>query len=275
MTSYPKSKFIRAVWTFNAIAFAILLSIALLSEIPFNYLSSFFAEEDHERGLIVGSKAEKASKLNVDLQHLMYDTPTRIDSTDFFFTPVVVLDKDLPQSIKDDINSAADMSIYMVGAAINILFFNKDRSQVRKLLTNNGYIDEYSIGIGNYDYNTRNNKHLPFAIYKIALNDDNGDSRINEEDNAPYYLSDLDGTNLRQITPDSLDLSRAWFSDNYTEIYFDEVIEDKSSPLTYKNYYEKTRIVYYYSLLSEEFRRFDELQEEFIEIQKAFNNSAR
>lgn len=163
----------------------------------------------------------------------------------------------------------------MVGAAINILFFDKDRTQVRRLLQRNGFIDEYSFGVNRYDFLSLNEKFRPYAIYKIALKDDNGDSRINEADNTPYYLSDLDGTNLRQITPDSLNLTIAWYSDDFNEIYFDEVIEDKSNPLAFTGYFEKTRNIYFYSLLSDEFKPFSKLQEEFNNVQNTFSNSGQ
>lgn len=272
MTPSTKSKFFAVIWAFNAIALAIILLVGLFQTIPFDRLSNLFQEEELDRGLIVGDIAERAENLNVNLQHLTYESPTRINNTEYFYSPVVVMDKDLPQKTKDMINSAADISIYMVGAAINILFFNEDRTEVRKLLPENGYIGEYRIGIDRYEYSTREYKSLPFAIYQIALSDDNGDFRINDKDMMPYYLSDLDGNNLRQITPDTLNLSNVWFSDNYNEIYFDHVEVDKNKPLVYEGYYEKTRTVYYYNLKTNEFNRFDALQNEFNDIQNTFKN---
>ncbi|WP_421773097.1 hypothetical protein [Gracilimonas sp.] len=270
--SYPRSKFMRVVWTFNGIGLAVLILVAIISEIPYKVLTSFFEEDQVERGLIVGKKANKAGELNIDLQHLIYERPSKIDSSDFYYSPVVVMDKKLPQKVLNDINSAADMSIYMIGAAVNIIFFNEDRTVVRRLLPSNGYISEHLIGGERYSPYGGKRSNFPFALYRVALSDDNGDSRINGEDNMPYYLSDLDGTNFRQITPDTLNLDSYWFSDNYNEIYFDEIIVDKNSPLVLENYYEKTRQVYYYNLLTNEFRRFDELQNEFDDIQNSFDN---
>lgn len=271
---YPKSKFMKIIWTFNGIAFALLLVLTLPTVLR-EFIRSdfnFFTDPTHEQGLIVGKKADKAGELNVDLQHLIYDRPTRIDSTNFYYTSVVVMDKKLPKDIKDMINSAADISIYMVGASINMIFFNEDRSVVRRLLPKNGYINDYIIGGERYSYSNNEKSFFPFALYRIALKDDNGDSRINSKDSMPYYLSNLDGTNLRQITPDSLELDSYWFSDNYNEIYFDEIIEDKNSPLVFENYYEKTRKVYYYNLNTNEFGLFEALQNEFNNIQSSFEN---
>ncbi|MEP5943357.1 MAG: hypothetical protein ABJ356_02290, partial [Balneola sp.] len=145
--SYPKSKVMRIVWGFNGIA----LSIVLIMIIPQGFYElkrTFFNDSynENDRGLIVGKKAERAGELNIDLQHLMYVRPVKIDSTDFYYSSVVVQDKELPQQVIDDINSAADISIFMVGARINIIFFNEDRTEVRRLLPANGYISDVSIG---------------------------------------------------------------------------------------------------------------------------------
>lgn len=231
--------------------------------------------EENEKGLIVGKKAIRARELNIDLQHLMYERPKKIDSTEFYYSSVIVQDKELPQQIIDDINSAADISPYMVGARINIIFFNEDRSEVRRLLPTNGYIFDVSIGSEIAFYYGNKDNFYNFNLYSIALSDDNGDGRINNNDRVPYYISDLDGTNLRQITPDSLNLDSYWISENENEIYFDRVIEDTSKPLienSSKSYFEKTRIVYYYNLKTNQFKRFDKLQEEFDSIQKSFRN---
>lgn len=274
--SYTKSKFMKIVWGFNGIA----LSIVLIMIIPqgiYELKRTFFNDSynENDRGLIVGKKAERAGELNIDLQHLMYVRPVKIDSTAFYYSSVVVQDKELPQQVIDDINSAADISIFMVGARINIIFFNEDRTEVRRLLPANGYISDVSIGSEISSYYGSNNTFYDFNLYSIALSDDNGDGRINENDNMPYYISNLDGTDLRQITPDSLKLDSYWISDNENEIYFDRLIEDTSKPLIgngRRNYFEKTRIVYYYNLKTNEFKLFDELQSEFDSIQESFKN---
>ncbi|MEP4923486.1 MAG: hypothetical protein ABJ048_04160, partial [Balneola sp.] len=231
--SYPKSKFMKIVWGFNGIALALILILAIpqaVGEYNRQFLSNSNYQEN-ERGLIVGEKAEKAGKLDIDLQHLMYERPQKIDSTEFYYSSVIVQDKDLPQQVIDDINSAADISPYMVGARINIIFFNEDRSEVRRLLPTNGYISDVSIGSEISTYYGSDDAFYNFNLYSIALSDDNGDGRVNGNDIMPYYISNLDGTELRQITPDSLTLDSYWISDNENEIYFDRVIEDTSKPL--------------------------------------------
>ncbi|RNC85215.1 MAG: hypothetical protein ED557_00095 [Balneola sp.] len=260
------------VWTFNGIGLAVLIVISIIDILPFHRVGYWFESDTSEKGLIVAKKAERAEQLNIDLQHLIYDQPTSIKNSEFYYSPVIVQDKDLPRDVVDMINSASDISIYMVGAAINVIFFNKDRTEVRRLLPNNGYIHSFTIGSREGRYYSQDEEHLPFAIYKIALADNNGDSRINDKDFTPYYISDLDGTNLRQITPDSLDLRQIWFSDDYNEIYFDRVLEDRDSPLAYRNHFEKTRIIYYYNINRDEFKMFDELQNEFLDIQNSFKN---
>ncbi len=274
--SFFKSKFMKIVWGFNGIAIALILITAIPGAFN-NFKREVFGNSyvENERGIIVGKKAERAGELDVDLQHLMYDKPKKIDSTDFYYSSVIVQDKDLPQQVIDDINAAADISPYMVGARINIIFFNEGRSEVRRLLPTNGYISDVSIGSEITSHYSSNDTFYDFNLYSIALSDDNGDGRVNESDNMPYYISNLDGTDLRQITPDSLKLDSYWISENDNEIYFDRVIEDTSKPLIgngRRNYFEKTRIVYYYNLKTDKFKQFDELQAEFNSIQNSFKN---
>lgn len=269
----PKTKYMKAVWTFNGIALAILLLIGLISELPIRYFIQMFEEEPVERGIIVGSKAERASDRNINLQHLVYQRPTKIKNSDYFYSPIVVMDKDLPDDIIDDIESASDYSVYIIGAAINILFFDENGTMVRKLLPENGYIEEYLIGYERYNYFSSDEITMPFALYQIAMSDDNGDSRINDEDSTPFYISKLDGTDLRKITPDSLQLHKGWFSEDFNTIFFEEVLIDTDSPLAYKGYFEKTRVIYRYDIKEDIFKRFDALQEEFEKIQNSFDNT--
>ena len=266
----------KIVWGFNGVGFAILLLMLIPTAYhqfvrDFNFFNDPY--DENNKGIIVGKKADKAGELNIDLQHLMYERPTKIDSTKFYYSSVLVLDKDLPKEVKDDLSAAADFSPYLIGARVNIIFFNENRSEVRRLLPSNGYIFNYSVGSEISSYYGSDDVFYNFNLYRIALADDNGDGRINKNDNMPYYLSNLDGTGLRKITPDSLKLDSYWVSDNENEIYFDRVIEDKSKPLigdNRKSYFEKTRIVYYYNLKTNQFKRFDELQDEFDSIQDSF-----
>jgi len=258
-----KSKTTRFVWTINGYLFLVLLLSALwqlLTDIDFTGFNS----AEHERGLIVGNAADVVRNLDISVQHLEYDRPTHIANSPYYYSSVYVMDKDMPESVKDAISSAGDISRALIGAQINVLFFKEDRSEVHKLLEHNGYIHKIGTPPNRSDGFLQN-----YLIYHISLRDTNGDSRINQDDAMAYYLSDLSGKVLRQITPDSLQLSDYWFSSDYSEIYFEELIEDSLESID--GYQLQKRKLYYYNVESEQFGGFNALQDVFAEIEAEYS----
>lgn len=254
------------VW--NIIGILILLGIVISVIIVITYTVN--TNNELETGLIVGDKRNIAEQLNVDLQHLMYDRPKKIAFSDYYLCEVIVLDKDLPKEVSRDIRSANDFSIYLIGAMVNIIFYNSDRSQVHKLLDEYAYISELSFPGGRWV--NQNDSTQKFILYNISFDDNNGDGRINDYDNSSYYISDLSGMNLKQITPTELNLNSYWFSNNHEEIYFERIEEQEDKNIL--GQYLKTREVFFYNIQRNQFGKFDELQEIFNEIQNGFINTS-
>ena len=265
-----ESRFNKFIWTYNGVAIFLVVTISLVAILA-EQVPKLLGPPDYERGLIVGKKVKVAHELNVDLQHLVYDSPLRVAKTDYYLSEVVVLDKEIPKEVKESIAKANDISMQVIGATVNIIFFKADRSIVRRLLPKNGYIAKVSVD--RYSYGIEKEKTQPFIVYKIAMDDTNKDSRINDSDHMSYYLSDLDGQNLNRITPDTLKLETYWLADDYSEIYFEQVTEDRGSPLGYEDYFAKTRVLYYYNVETRTFGRFDALQNQFDDIQKEFRSN--
>ena len=264
-----ESKFNKIVWTINGIG---ILLILLISSGYFvvNYINKL-SKPEYERGLLVTADNEKLRNIKLNFQHIMYQTPEKIDTTDVYLTRVTILDKKLPDEIKKAFSEAAQISYDLVGATINVIFFTADRSEVYKLLPHNAYIDDISFPTSStYSYYDRddNTKTQPFILYKIAMNDNNGDKRINDKDNMSYYISDLRGKNLHRITPDTLKLDNYWFTRDYKEIYFESIKEVKTEEdLPYPL---KERKLYYYNVASKKFGSFDKIQNLLQGIQKDF-----
>jgi hypothetical protein len=270
------SKFLKILWTINGIGILIILVI-----IGINQLASIlknFTDDEFETGLLVGNDTNqnyKLDSLKFELQHIIYDRPQKIGSTDFYLSEVTIFDKKMPQEIKDAFKEAAQMNEMMFGAAINVLFFKEDRSEVYPLLDRNAYIDDISFpGKQRYRYyndeSEDEKKIQPYIIYKIALNDNNGDNRINSEDNMSYYISNLYGKNFEKITPDTLKIDHFWFTNDYKEIYFEafkdvEISEDLP-------YLLKERDLYYYNISQKKFAKFDQIETEMKKIQDNFIN---
>ena len=270
------SKFSKILWTINGIGiFVVLLVIGINQIVP---LIESFSKDEFETGILVGKNEKQKYRLDslkFELQHIIYDQPQKIKSTDFYLSEVTVYDKKMPQDIKNALMEAAQINEKMFGATINILFFKEDRSEVYPLLNQNAYIDQVSFpreqSYRRYGYEPDNKDKLqPYIIYKIAMNDDNGDNRINSEDNMSYYISDLFGKNLEQITPDTLTIDNFWFTEDFKEIYFEAFKDIEISE--YLPYLLKERYLYYYNISQKKFAKFDQIETELKKIQDKYIN---
>jgi hypothetical protein len=206
----------------------------------------------------------------LDLQHIVYDSPENIATKNIYFSRVTILDKKLPEDVRKAISEAAQISMDLIGATINLVFFTSDRKEVYKLLEHNAYINKISYPSGKY-YKKDTEKIQPFMLYEIAMEDNNNDHRINDDDNMSYYISDLSGKNLRKITPDTLGIDNYWYTDDYSEIYFESVKEVKTSDDL--GYSIKDRTIYFYNVAENKFGRFDEIGKVVQEIKKDFINN--
>lgn len=235
------------------------------------------SDDQYDRGILVGSNENQKYKLDsikFDLQHIIYDHPQKIKSTDYYLSEVTIYDKKMPQEIKNAFMEAAQINEKMFGSTINVLFFKEDRSEVYSLLDRNAYIEDISYPgeqkYRYYDYSEEDERRIqPYIIYKIALSDDNNDNRINSEDKMSYYITDLHGKNLERITPDTLMIDNFWFTKDYKEIYFESFNDVKISEEL--PYLLKERDLYYYNINQKKFGKFDKMETELKKVQEKYN----
>ena len=269
-----RQKASKLVWTINGYLLLLFL-IAAIWVIGADVISNLRREAiPVERGAIVGEASRVAQRLAVTPQHLEYDHPERVADSKYFLSSVYVMDKELPPEVQKAIESSGDVSRNLIGARVNVLIFSEDRTEVTKLIDGFGYINR----IANPRVVQRYRQSSPevglpqHILFEIALRDTNGDQRINAEDRMAYFLSDYSGKNLRQITPDSLNLVEHWYTSDNQGIFFEEVVVGSTEKIYGVEYTLDERRLYYYDLESEQFEAFDELQvvfEEVIEEYKA------
>ena len=117
--------------------------------------------------------------------------PIKIPFSDFLYVPII-----------GDLNDEMDLqrtyeiktSNLTVEYTSNIIFFDKDSTELRKLLSENGSVNMMFVGPGKSDFES--NK----IIYVIAESDTNKDGKVDFGDNHYLYFSELDGTGLTRIT---------------------------------------------------------------------------
>lgn len=263
----------KRVWAINGYLLLVVL-VALLWRIGADLLPSLGQElATIERGALVGEAAQVARQLESLPQHLTYDPPERIADSEYFLTSIYVMDKELPPPVQAALETAGDISRNMIGARVNVLIFSEDRREVNKLLDGFGYIHrvEYPRARRTAPQMATRPQHL---LFEIATDDTNGDHRINEADRMAYYLSDFSGKNLRQITPDTLDLGRYWYTRDHQGLFFEEVKVGPEARVYGVTYTLDERRLYYYDLQTGQFAAFERLQQTFEEVLAAFQVGA-
>jgi hypothetical protein len=263
-----KSRASRFVWAVNGYLLLALLIFALGQVV----LSSGLLRpkpEPFERGMIVGQAAQLSRALDIDVQHPEYETPSRVGNSSYFSSSVYVMDKNMPREVREAIASAGDISRDMIGARINILFFDEGTRTVNRLLPSFGYIDLADVPRGQSGRDGAV-QHRQYIVYRIADRDTNGDGRINDSDDMAYYTSDLSGSNLQRVTPKGLRLETHWFSEDYSQIFFEQVEVEPGEFVPGTDYALRHRHIFVYDVDQGIFGSFDALQQEFNRLQEEF-----
>ncbi len=265
------NKLTRIVWSINGYLLLALLAIGL-GQLVTEKVSDWGRLSAIDTGIVVGDIPSSRDSLSGGVQHLEYDSPTRIEGSDYYFSPVYVMDTDVTDDVlaqlEEVVSSAGDVPRRLLQARVNVLFFKSDLSDVRALFSNPAYIDEIAapqhtaIHRGNQVEYPLGNRML----YKLALRDSNGDHRLNEQDDMAYFLSDSSGRDLVQITPDSLIISRYWFLEGTGHIAFESLETGTVEAVQGFRYQKRTRRIYTYDLETGTFESFDELQNVFDKI---------
>jgi hypothetical protein len=266
-----KSKLLNVMWAINGIAFFLLVIFGIVYLVFETFPQLFEEDYEYNKGVIIGRKQEKATELGIDLQHVLYDSPQKVPYSNYYYSEVRVLDKEIPKEFLKTIASANDVSLNMIGGTINIIFYNDEQDEVHTLLEDYGFIEK--VNMPRYYRNIAEDKQKKrdYILYEISLDDTNGDMRINSEDSSAYFISDLNGRNLKRITPMGLDLDYHWLDESYDRIYFEniEILKDKDE----LGFLLKTRHIYIYDLKADKFSKLEKLQQTFDEIQEKFRNS--
>ncbi len=90
------------------------------------------------------------------------------------------------------------------GPLVNVLFLPVDGGTGRLLLNRPGYIRGIEFSQARPRYPAERIDSVPWITYEIAFKDTDRSGRLDEDDAAELYISDLDGGNLRRVLPPGL-----------------------------------------------------------------------
>ncbi|HKP73904.1 MAG TPA: hypothetical protein VJT67_00115 [Longimicrobiaceae bacterium] len=93
------------------------------------------------------------------------------------------------------------------GPMVNVVFVDSGKPQGRLLLDRAAYI--HSLRYPGADPGSRDSLQT-WISYEISIADTNQDGELDSEDDASLWVSALDGTGFRRVTPDGLHVTQHW-----------------------------------------------------------------
>jgi hypothetical protein len=94
------------------------------------------------------------------------------------------------------------------GVLVNVVFIDSGKPAGRLLLDRPAYLEE--VRFPHATDRSAADSLQTWISYEIALADTNGDGTLDDDDEASLYVSALDGTGFRRVTPDGLDVIHHW-----------------------------------------------------------------
>ncbi len=258
------SRFFKFIWGANGLLIFFLALLGVLYAVILISAEFSNRQDLYEKGVVLEKTEPGAPQINLGRQHLFYDKPEKISGSHYYFAKIYIVDKEITPSLREQIKRANDISLDLFGGTVNVLFFRTHPDSAHSLLPGFGFISEMNVP----NRYIKNKEPRKYILYKIALEDNNGDGRINKKDRSAYYISDPRGKNLQRITPDSLNLSYWIDRDNENLIFFSRVQKEKER--NELGIFLRTRSLYQYNIATGKFRRLDFVQTLFDSLQKAY-----
>jgi hypothetical protein len=199
-------RWLKRLWLVNGVLILIAFGMMFVEQAA----SQFSHYKPTPEGPIVGGKLEKAKADTLALQDITSSIPSRIGNTKYCYITLSAKDLTKPARIpksSDEPSKAQYFSAQIqrdaidalpTDEAINLIFLSDDGSDVRLLLNEKGAI------IGT-DIPSSDDTIQSFNLYYIVFRDTDGNGRLTPADRSIPYVSDLDGRNLRPLTPDSVE----------------------------------------------------------------------
>lgn len=193
-------RFFRRIWLVNGVLALLLLMIAL-GVAGYGLLSERWNRR--EQGVRPGSNAAPPAA-DLRPRAIRYDVPERILNSDWTLVQVGYgTDYGKGGSGSLAVTSRAYGVYGREGVLVNVAFLPPDGGPGRLLLDRPAYIRTL-------DFPRVPNRQdepvdsVPWITYSIAFDDSDRNGRLDEEDAAELYVSDLDGSNFRRVLPPGL-----------------------------------------------------------------------
>jgi hypothetical protein len=101
-------------------------------------------------------------------------------------------------------SASYERALYADGPLVNVMFFRPDSGVGRLLLDRPAYIRSLDYAPEHPRYPTERVDTVPWITYSVAFEDTDHNDRLDEEDAAELYISELDGSRFRRVLPAGL-----------------------------------------------------------------------
>ena len=198
-------------------------------------------------GIVVQDSTQQSSpstpKSERQISNIQYSFPMKIYGSAHSFFKVLLVEPAVSKLFKRGGYSMD--SEYDNGIMVNVVFLNAKSQDLHLLFTKPTFIRRLVSPSSRADSGRKQ------ILYDAITRDSNGDGIISGDDNIVLFSSELDGTDLTRITPDSLSVTRWQFADN-----FQSVIIEVKQPLHDPAIDEKLwpRRLFWYDLSAKKFK---------------------
>jgi hypothetical protein len=193
-------RFVRNIWAVNGVIFLgfFVVSFGFAAVI---FIADRFDNTDYTDELIVGEDIEEAKKKGLILQGISYGSLVKLRGSEFYILPISAKTYEEPKPKTLLGNSYEDAATIRIDGrtAINVLFLDSKFNVINTLTDKQIFISELNYPIFQ-EYDTYTDSAQHHITYQIAIADSDNDGTINFSDNDDLYISELDGSNLRQVT---------------------------------------------------------------------------
>ena len=259
-------RFLKVLWLVIGILLLFILPISGYYLIKDNF--SDYQDLHADQSLIVGEDQKEAIKKGKVIQGLVYDRIERIPGTINYMLPLSALKFNKPKDLEkfygefeDARSKAGDMNMSSMHGNVNIIFLDIDYKVINVLLRKKAFIQNYHSPRIHYDLQEKVDPTVKNILYLIGFEDTNKDGLLNELDDEDLYISDVDGSNLRQVTR-NLHILDYDFINNNSEVFI--VYENRDS---IADEYKRKRFGKY-QIEKDTFREFSDLHQKILELEK-------
>jgi hypothetical protein len=209
-------KILKILWLVNGV---LLLALLLFAGYHlFLEKSGSYGHYDTETSLVIGPEQSDALKKSEELQGISYGQIINVPGTPVHVLPVTARRFHQLEHEREPYSAlraaGAPEETNEIGAdLVNLIFMDIDYRVINTLLSRRAFIHRVasprSLSLENMPDPTIKN-----ILYLISFEDSNNDGLLSGSDNSDLYISDVDGSNLVQVTSNVFVLDYKFISNN-------------------------------------------------------------